>query len=48
VGLSRIYLGVHFFPDVAGAIALALLWLGLCLSGVQALWRHRGGGAVHG
>jgi predicted ABC-type sugar transport system permease subunit len=32
---------------VVGAIVLAVLWLGLCLSGVRALWR-RGGGAVHG
>jgi undecaprenyl-diphosphatase len=47
VGLSRIYLGMHYFTDVVGAIVLAVLWLGLCLSGVRALWR-RGGGAVHG
>ena len=48
VGLSRIYLGVHYFTDVVGGIALAVLWLGLCLTVVRALWRHRGGGAVHG
>ena len=48
VGLSRIYLGAHYFTDVVGAIAEAALWLGLCLSGVQALWRRRGAGAVHG
>lgn len=46
VGLSRIYLGVHYFTDVVAAITLAALWLGLCLSGVQALWRRRGGGAA--
>lgn len=47
VGLSRIYLGLHYLTDVVGAIVEAALWLGLCLSGVQALWRRRGG-AVHG
>lgn len=48
VGLSRIYLGAHYFTDVVGAIVEAALWLGLCLSGVHALWRRRGGGAAHG
>lgn len=48
VGLSRIYLGAHYFTDVVGAIVEALLWLGLCLSGAHSLWRRRGGGAVHG
>lgn len=48
VGLSRIYLGAHYFTDVVGAIVEAALWLALCLSGVQALWRRRGAGAAHG
>ena len=48
VGLSRIYLGAHYFTDVVGAIVEAMLWLGLCLFGVQALRRRRGEGAVHG
>lgn len=49
VGLSRIYLGAHYFTDVFGAIALALCWLGASLAGVQALSRRRGGrGAIHG
>ena len=47
VGLSRIYLGLHYFTDVIGAIALAVLWLGLCLWGVRALSRRRGVGAFH-
>jgi membrane-associated phospholipid phosphatase len=48
VAVSRVYLGVHYVTDVAGAITLAALWLGLCLSGVRALQRRRGGEAVHG
>lgn len=46
VGLSRIYLGAHYFTDVVGAIVEGLLWLGLCLGGVHALWRRRTGGAA--
>jgi membrane-associated phospholipid phosphatase len=48
VGFSRIYLGMHYFTDVVGAILISTLWLGICLSGVQALWRREGAGAVHG
>lgn len=48
VGLSRIYLGLHYFTDVVGAVIEASLWLALCLAGVQALWRRRGSEAAHG
>ncbi len=48
VGLSRIYLGLHYFTDVVGAIVEGLLWLGLCLAGVRAVWRQRTQGAVRG
>lgn len=48
VGLSRIYLGAHYLTDVVGAIVEAVLWLGLCLSGVQAVQRRRGDGGAHG
>lgn len=48
VGLSRVYLGVHYFTDVVGALVLAILWLGVCLAVVQALRRHQGGGVAHG
>lgn len=44
VGLSRIYLGVHYVTDVAGAIVEGVLWLALCHAGVRALQR-RGAGA---
>lgn len=50
VGLSRIYLGVHYFTDVVAALVEAALWLALCLAGVRALRRRSEshGGVLHG
>lgn len=45
VGLSRIYLGVHYFTDVIGGIVEGVLWLGLSLRAMKALWRRRTGGS---
>ena len=46
VGFSRMVLGAHYFSDVAGAMVEGVLWLALCLGGVQALWRRRTGGTA--
>jgi len=35
IGLSRLYLGVHYFSDVVGGYAVGIVWLGACISGVE-------------
>ena len=42
IGLSRIYLGAHYFTDVIGAIAVGLAWLAFSWTGVETLRRRRG------
>jgi undecaprenyl-diphosphatase len=42
IGLSRIYLGAHYFTDVIGAIAVGLAWLAFCWTGVETLRKWRG------
>jgi membrane-associated phospholipid phosphatase len=37
IGLSRIYLGVHYFSDVVGGFAAGVLWLSACISGLEGL-----------
>lgn len=41
VAFSRMYLGAHYFSDVAAAACSSTVWLVLCLSGVHALVRRR-------
>jgi undecaprenyl-diphosphatase len=35
IGLSRMYLGLHFLSDVLGAMAAGGAWLALCVAGVE-------------
>jgi undecaprenyl-diphosphatase len=46
IGLSRIYLGAHYFTDVIGAVAVGLAWLAFCWTGVETLRRWRGRSVV--
>ncbi len=41
VGITRIYLGVHYFSDVVAAAAASTAWLVLCLLAIDALRRRR-------
>jgi undecaprenyl-diphosphatase len=35
VGLSRLYLGAHFFSDVVAGYAAGIVWLTACISGAE-------------
>lgn len=39
IGVSRLYLGVHYFSDVAGGYAAGMLWLSACASGLEVALR---------
>ena len=39
VGLSRMFLGVHYLSDVVAAFAEGIAWLALCLTALHAFWR---------
>ncbi len=41
IGLSRLYLGAHYFSDVVGGYAAGMLWLSACISGLEVTrpWR---------
>jgi membrane-associated phospholipid phosphatase len=41
IGLSRLYLGVHFLSDVIGGYAAGLVWLVMCATGVEIALRQR-------
>jgi hypothetical protein len=40
IGFSRIFLGVHFFSDVAAGYAAAMMWLAICVSGCEVARRR--------
>jgi membrane protein DedA with SNARE-associated domain/membrane-associated phospholipid phosphatase len=41
IGLSRLYLGVHYFSDVVAGYAVGILWLSVSISGLQVAQRRR-------
>lgn len=42
IGVSRLYLGVHYFSDVVGGYAAGVLWLSTCVSGLEVARRWKG------
>jgi membrane protein DedA with SNARE-associated domain/membrane-associated phospholipid phosphatase len=41
IGLSRLYLGVHYFSDVVAGFAGGSLWLAVCVTGLEVVRRRR-------
>jgi membrane-associated phospholipid phosphatase len=39
IGVSRMYLGVHYFSDVIGGYAAGAVWLAACISGLEVVRR---------
>lgn len=40
IGLSRVYLGVHFLTDVLGGFTAGICWIGICIAATEA-WTAR-------
>ena len=43
IGLSRVYLGVHYLSDVAGGFAAGICWIGICIAATEAWTARRQG-----
>ncbi|HEX4575632.1 MAG TPA: bifunctional DedA family/phosphatase PAP2 family protein [Gemmatimonadales bacterium] len=41
IGFSRMYLGVHYFSDVVGGYTAGIVWLAVCVSGLEIVRRRR-------
>lgn len=41
IGVSRLYLGVHYFSDVVGGYAAGVIWLSACITGIEIARRER-------
>jgi membrane-associated phospholipid phosphatase len=46
VGVSRMYLGVHYLTDVLAATAEGCTWLAVCITAISTLRRRREGRAL--
>ncbi len=42
IGLTRLYLAVHYLSDVIGGFAAGTVWLSACVTGVEIALRQRG------
>ena len=40
IGISRLYLGVHYFSDVVGGYAAGCVWLSACITGIEVARRQ--------
>jgi undecaprenyl-diphosphatase len=40
IGLSRMYLGVHYFSDVIAGYAAGAVWLAACITGLEVVRRR--------